>query len=168
MSLDSPSATGRANARGMARVMALFANHGELDGKQVLSKAGVQEALAGSVQSAARNHEKEVNPFYINGGVADTAFTHCGLDAYHLKVGVAKARLREFYGETAFGWGGFGGSVIFCDPTDNIGFGYTVTGGMDGDTSVTATNARSQPLLRALRACVDKLNAAGGAPSSKL
>ena len=44
--LEAPSASGRASARGMARVMAMLAGGGELDGVRVLSEAGRDEAIA--------------------------------------------------------------------------------------------------------------------------
>ena len=50
--IEAPSASGRASARGMARLMAMMAGGGELDGVRVLSQAGRDEAIANPVNSA--------------------------------------------------------------------------------------------------------------------
>ena len=55
--IEAPSASGRASARGMARVMAMLAGGGELDGVRVLSEAGRDNAIAKPVNSSTRNHE---------------------------------------------------------------------------------------------------------------
>ena len=43
--IEAPSASGRASARGMARVMSMLAQGGELDGVRVLSEAGRDNAI---------------------------------------------------------------------------------------------------------------------------
>ena len=50
---------------------------------------------------------------------------------------------------TRFGWGGAGGSNLWFNPTENIGFGYTCTGfamGINGDA------VRVEPIKEALLA----------------
>ena len=129
--LEAPSASGRASARGMARVMAMLAGGGELDGVRVLSEAGRDEAIANPVSTNDRNHEKELNTMSV---VTGTAFVQGGWDASP-NVG------------PGYGWGGAGGSALWFEPKENIGFGYSVTGfaaGFNGDQQ------RLTPGIRAL------------------
>ena len=73
---EGPSSTGRATARGMAKVMALMANGGELDNVRIMSAAGVEEAVKNPVVAADRvdGAEGEMQPFMM----CDTAFVQGG------------------------------------------------------------------------------------------
>ena len=129
--IEAPSASGRASARGMARVMAMLAGGGELDGVRVLSEAGRDACIANPVSTNDRNHEKELNKMSV---VTGTAFVQGGFDSSP-NVG------------PGFGWGGAGGSSIWFDPKEDVGFGYTVTGfaaGFSGDQN------RLGPIVEAL------------------
>jgi CubicO group peptidase (beta-lactamase class C family) len=136
--IEAPSASGRANARGMAAVMALLANGGELNGVRVLSAAGVAAATENTVPAKDRDFLPELN------FMGATAFCQGGWDDFTHPLG----RNSMLYGSAAFGWGGAGGSIIWFNPAENIGFGYSVTGfaaGLNGD------QMRGEPLLRALQ-----------------
>lgn len=149
--LEFPSTSGRASARGLARLMAAFAQEGTLDGVTVLSPAGVRKAISDPVIALQRNHEKEVNPWFVN-GIADTAFVNCGLDEHTRRDGVKPERLQSLYGQQAFGWGGFGGSTIWFNPVDKVGWGYTITGG--NDAVFSGDRERNRPLELALWAAI--------------
>ena len=59
-----------------------------------------------------------------------THFVQGGWDSFCAEArgprGQAGAQKR--YGTAAFGWGGLGGSAIWFNPVEKIGFGYSVTG----------------------------------------
>ena len=74
-STDSPSTSGFANARGMAKIMALMAGGGEVGGVRLLSEAGVEAACANPVRNTARNNESTLNRMAPCG---DTAFVQVG------------------------------------------------------------------------------------------
>ena len=100
---------------------------------------------------------------FLNGTV-DTAWTNCGLHAAHVKRTVPRPLVAAHYGEsgTPFGWSGFGGSQLFADPAQNLGFGYTVTGGDDSMQpgafgNVPGPSLRTKPILLALQECLAAL-----------
>ena len=66
------------------------------------------------------------------------------------------------YGSAGYGWGGLGGSAIWFNPEENIGFGYSVTGAVEG---LTGDQNRTDPILLAL---MESIDAAGAAPAPKL
>ena len=57
-----------------------------------------------------------------------------------------------------FTGGGFGGSSLWFNPHDNIGFAYTVTGGNDGVANGDAE--RTNPIYLAIRQSVNNLTSA--------
>ena len=59
--MDSPSGNGFANARGMAKMMAMLSMGGEIDGVRLLSREGVEDAIQHPVRNTARNHEAALN-----------------------------------------------------------------------------------------------------------
>ena len=160
MNYDSPSASGRASAKGLAKVMsAMSMACNNTNGSEIISHEGAIRAIGNPVQNAARGNEALVNPFWL-GVVGDTAFTNCGLDNHCEKFGFKDRRhvLERLYGKNVYGWGGFGGSSLWFNPHDNIGFAYTVTGGNDGVANGDAE--RTNPIYLAIRQSVNNLTSA--------
>ncbi len=87
--LEITSSSSRATARGMARVMGMLANGGELDGTRIIGASGCTEATSHAVSASDRPNGRF--------GMADSIFVQGGW-------GVV--------GRDTFGWGGAGGSVI--------------------------------------------------------
>ena len=76
---DSPSGNGWANARGMAKMMAMLSMGGAIDGVRLLSKQGVEAAIQNPVRNTTRNNEAALNRMLPTG---DTAFVQGGFDAF--------------------------------------------------------------------------------------
>ena len=55
--MDTPSSSGHANAKGMAAIMAMMGNGGELNGVRILSKEGVARAVENPVYAMPRGGE---------------------------------------------------------------------------------------------------------------
>lgn len=121
---ELPSANGTTNARALARIYGALACGGVLDGIQVLSQDLLNHATAVASEGID----------WVFG------FHNC------IGLGFGLNRPAGFMGphETAFGHGGYGGSLGFADPTAGIGFGF-VTNGI-----APAKDKRTANLLRAL------------------
>ena len=122
--LEITSSSSHASARGMATIMGMLANGGQLGSTRVISEAGIETATLHPVHASDRPNGRF--------GMADSNFVQSGW-------GVT--------GEHTFGWGGAGGSVIQFSPSKGIGFAYTCTGfgsGFSGDQD------RVGPLVKAL------------------
>ncbi|MEM7363279.1 MAG: serine hydrolase domain-containing protein [Pseudomonadota bacterium] len=122
--LEITSSSSHASARGMATIMGMLANGGQLGRTRVISEAGIETATMHPVAASDRPNGRF--------GMADSNFVQAGW-------GVT--------GEHTFGWGGAGGSVIRFNPSKGIGFAYTCTGfgsGLSGDQD------RVGPLVEAL------------------
>jgi CubicO group peptidase (beta-lactamase class C family) len=79
--------------------------------------------------------------------LAQSVFVQGGAQASHL---TQAATLGKVVGKESFGWGGLGGSALWFNPVDEIGFGYAVTGatfGLAGDPG------RLGPIYDALNDC---------------
>lgn len=156
--LDIPSCSGRATAQGMARIMAMWANNGELDGVQIISPKSVEMALDDVVRNRDRNNENVLaHPDWAS-AVLDTAFSQGGIANTLLCAGAVRnprfaAALRKVYGQEHWGWVGFGGSSLWFNRADELGFGYTITGGNVAVLSGEAGD-RLTPILRALQRSV--------------
>jgi CubicO group peptidase (beta-lactamase class C family) len=122
--LEAPSASGRANARGLAKIMAMLAGGGEVDGVRVMSEAGVAAAISGVVNTRDRGAEDTVNPVFPLGVVGGTGFTNAGWYA----TTEEHRNFPEPPPAGGFGWAGAGGSSLWFDPVRNIGYAYTITG----------------------------------------
>eukprot|EP01046_Picozoa_sp_COSAG06_P045783 COSAG06_NODE_6384_length_2956_cov_5.115156_1_plen_132_part_00 len=93
----------------------------------------------------------------VCGGLqGDTAFVQGGFDAFLRRDGLnlvgPMERMRPenwtMHGTDAYGWGGAGGSIIWWNPVEQIGFGYAITGfvgGFNGDQN------RASSVLRGLQ-----------------
>eukprot|EP00928_Gymnodinium_smaydae_P085129 TRINITY_DN6845_c0_g2_i1.p1 TRINITY_DN6845_c0_g2~~TRINITY_DN6845_c0_g2_i1.p1 ORF type:complete len:565 (+),score=58.41 TRINITY_DN6845_c0_g2_i1:170-1696(+) len=158
VTLDIPSCSGRASARGMARIMAMWANRGALDGVRILSPEAVDKALDGVIRNQERNNEAILaHPSWAS-VIQDTAFSQGGianalLSANALREQRSLAALQAAFGREHWGWGGFGGSSIWFNRLDELAFGYTVTGGNAGVLSGEVGN-RLTPLLAALQQAI--------------
>jgi CubicO group peptidase (beta-lactamase class C family) len=101
-SRELPSAIGYGNGRSIARICAIMANGGELDGVRYLSRATVEEA--------AREQVFDTCP-YLGAIREGLGF---GLHSQHWPV----------ISEHAFHWGGAGGSWGLIEPKAQISLGY--------------------------------------------
>ncbi|MEM7078483.1 MAG: serine hydrolase domain-containing protein [Pseudomonadota bacterium] len=112
---ETPSANTHSNARSLARIAAMLAGHGQLDGQSILGPAAWQ-ALHGDVIEA-------------DTGFAYTRFSQGGVAAFGklpprpspLDRGLNTGRAGFF------GWMGLGGSIFQWHPEREIGFGYVPT-----------------------------------------
>ena len=128
--LEITSSSSRASARGMARIMGMLGNGGELGGKKIISAEGCAEAVRNPVSAVDRPNGRF--------GMAASNFVQGGW-------GVVARNI--------YGWGGAGGSVIQFGPARGLGVGYTCTGfagGLSGDQD------RVGPISRALYEAVSE------------
>ena len=102
-----PAANGHFTARSLAKMYAMIANGGELDGMRLLSRATVAEI--GQVQNRGRDKVLFVPMQWRLG--------------YH-RAFVLGARV-----PAAFGHYGYGSSGAFCDPSRNLAVAMTVNSG---------------------------------------
>jgi CubicO group peptidase (beta-lactamase class C family) len=103
---EIPAANGHTTARALARVYGALACGGALDGTQVLSREGIDRALASQADGP-----DAVLPLHT-----------------HMALGFMLSTPKEKMGPNprAFGHGGMGGSMAFADPEARLGFGYTM------------------------------------------
>ena len=102
LSAEMPAGNGLANGRAIARVCAILANGGELDGKRYLSRAMVEEA----------SREQAVDTCELLG---------------RLRLGLGFGLDSEWFPAptpTSFHWGGFGGSWGAMDVVARYSAGY--------------------------------------------
>ena len=115
---EIPAAGGHGNARAIARVHALLANGGEVDGRRYMSEAGCRRALELQVEG-------------------QDLVMHIPA-RFGLGFGLAGASMPTPNPNTIF-WGGYGGSLAIIDMDARTSFGYamnrmapTTTGDMRG------------------------------------
>lgn len=130
-SADMPSSNGFGNGRSIARVCAIAAMGGELDGVRYLSEKTI--AQASSEQIYAKDP-------YLGGWVR-----------LGLGFGLNSNEFRA-PSPTAFHWGGMGGSFGIMDPGNRISCGYAMNNLVDG-----AFDRRSRRLWRSLGSLLDRL-----------
>ena len=123
-----PAANGQFTARSLARMYAMIANGGELDGVRLLSEARVREMS--QVHSKKRDRVVFV-PMYWRMG-------------YHRAFSLGGSA------PSAFGHYGFGGSGAFCDPSRRLAVALTVN-------SAPFADARMPRIARAAIKAVDRL-----------
>jgi CubicO group peptidase (beta-lactamase class C family) len=128
-----PAANGQFTARSLARMYAMIANGGEIDGVRLLSEARVREM--GRVQSKKRDK---------------VVFL-----PMHWRMGYHKAFSLGASAPSAFGHYGFGGSGAFCDPSRRLAVALTVNSG----AGTPMGDVRMPRIARAAIKAVDRLRA---------
>ncbi|WP_454713718.1 serine hydrolase domain-containing protein [Caulobacter segnis] len=103
---EIPSANGHATAPALARLMGALANGGSLDGRSLITPAGIKAASAERIRG-----QDLVLPYEISWG-----------------AGFMRNEPNMFYGPTAeaFGHSGWGGSCAFADPTRGVSGAYVM------------------------------------------
>jgi CubicO group peptidase (beta-lactamase class C family) len=104
--VEIPSANGHATAPALARLMGALAKDGTLDGKSLITPAGIKVASAERIVG-----QDLVLPFVISWG-----------------AGFMRNTPNMFYGPTAdaFGHSGWGGSCAFADPATGVSGAYVM------------------------------------------
>ncbi|MDE0450369.1 MAG: serine hydrolase [Gammaproteobacteria bacterium] len=131
-----PAANGHFTARALARMYAMIANGGELDGASLLSRATVAEI--GRVQNRGRDKVLFVPMQWRLG--------------YH-RAFVLGSRVPD-----AFGHYGYGSSGAFCDPSRNLAVAMVVNSG----AASTGAYSRLPRLAGAAVRAVDRLRFSNG------
>ncbi len=126
-----PAANGQFTARSLARMYAMLAGGGELDGVRVLSEERVREIS--QVQSTARDRVLFI--------------------PMHWRMGYHKAFTVGVRAPEAFGHYGYGGSGAFCDPSRNLAVALTLNSG----AGTPMGNSNMPRIARAAIRAVDRL-----------
>ena len=132
-----PAANGQFTARSLARMYAMIAEGGELDGVRVLSKA--RTVLMGQVQNRRRD-----NVLFL---------------PMHWRMGYHRIINLGTRTPDAFGHFGYGGSGAFCDPTRRLAVALTTNTG----SGSALGDARMLKIGRAAIGAVDRLAKIEGA-----
>ena len=122
---EIPSTNGHGNARAIARLYAMLANGGEIDGVRILSRAAIAE---GTKEHSAGYDLINQRPSRFGIGFQ--------LTQTERPLGPNKG---------AFGHFGAGGSLGFCDPESGIAFGYVTN-----DMGPRWQNPRNRALVDAV------------------
>ncbi len=131
-----PAANGQFTARSLARMYAMIAEGGEIDGVRVLSKERTE--LMGQIQNRRRDKVLFV-PMHWRMG-------------YHRIVNLGASS------PDAFGHFGYGGSGAFCDPSRRLAVAMTVNSG----SGSAVGDARMLRIGRAAIGSVDRLGRVDG------
>jgi CubicO group peptidase (beta-lactamase class C family) len=126
-----PAANGQFTARSLAKMYAMIANGGEVDGVRLLSEERVREMC--QVQSKARDRVLFM--------------------PMHWRMGYHRAFSMGASAPFAFGHYGYGGSGGFCDPSRNLAAALTVNSGL----GTPAGDSRMPRIARAAIKSVDRL-----------
>lgn len=111
---ETPSANANASARGLAKLAAVMAGKGQLEGKSLISK-DAWDAL---------HHD----PLEKEMGVGIASFTQGGVALFgQQSVNSSLGRALNKGREGFYGWMGLGGSIFQWHPEHDIGFGYVPT-----------------------------------------
>ncbi|MFY8208936.1 MAG: serine hydrolase, partial [Caulobacter sp.] len=104
--VEIPSANGHATAPALARLMGALAHGGTLDGRSLITPAGIKAATAERLRG-----RDLVLPYEISWG-----------------AGFMRNEPNFYYGPTAeaFGHSGWGGSCAFADPTRGVSGAYVM------------------------------------------
>jgi CubicO group peptidase (beta-lactamase class C family) len=126
-----PAANGQFTARALARMYAMIANGGELDGVRILSEERVRDMA----KVYSRTRDKVV------------------FVPMHWRMGYHKAFSIGASAPSAFGHYGFGGSGGFCDPSRRLAVALTVNSGVGSPFG----DLRMPRIARAAIKAVDRL-----------
>ena len=123
-----PAANGHFTARSLAKMYAMIANGGELDGMRLLSRATVTEI--GQVQNRGRDKVLFV--------------------PMQWRLGYHRAFVLGTRVPAAFGHYGYGSSGAFCDPSRNLAVAMTVNSGAASPSAYTRLPRVAGAALRAV------------------
>ena len=123
-----PAANGHFTARSLAKMYAMIANGGELDGVRLLSRATVTEI--GQVQNRGRDKVLFV--------------------PMQWRLGYHRAFVLGTRVPAAFGHYGYGSSGAFCDPSRNLAVAMTVNSGAASTSAYTRLPRIAGAALRAV------------------
>jgi len=126
-----PAANGQFTARSLARVYAMIAGGGVLDGVRLLSADQVREIC--TIQNRTRDRVLFLR--------------------MHWRMGYHRAFAPGASAPMAFGHYGYGGSGAFCDPSRDLAVAFTVNSGVGGPTG----DARMPRVARAAIRAVDRV-----------
>ena len=126
-----PAANGQFTARSLARLYAMIAEGGALDGVRLLSDVRVQ--TMGEIRNRTRD-----NVLFI---------------PMHWRLGYHRVFALGARAPAGFGHYGYGGSGAFCDPSRRLAVALTVNGG----TGTPTGDSRMPRLAGAAIRCVDRL-----------
>ena len=126
-----PAANGQFTARSLARMYAMIACGGELDGVRLLSEDQVREI--GTIRNRTRDRVLFL--------------------PMHWRMGYHRAFAPGASAPMAFGHYGYGGSGAFCDPSRELAVAFTVNSGVGGPTG----DARMPRIARAAIRAVDRV-----------
>ena len=128
--VESPGANGHATAAALARLMAVLACDGEIDGHEILPPGMALEAAAQRIQGP-----DQVLPFTLSWG-----------------AGFLRNQDLGIYGPSphAFGHSGHGGSCAVADPERRLSFAYV----MNRQSAHLIGDPRSRRLIDALYSCL--------------
>ena len=126
---EIPAGNGQATAKGLARIYGAVANHGLLDGHQLMSQQTIEQMT--TVQTDRVDIQIGVAPYWRNG---------------------LSGNINNMYGPgvNSFGHPGWGGSVGCADPDREIAIGYVVN--QMGNEALG--DARSVALVNAFYDCL--------------
>jgi len=127
-----PAANGQFTARSLARMYAMLANGGELDGVRILSEASIQRI------SATRGSGRDKVLFI----------------PMQWRLGYHKVFAAGVSAPDAFGHYGYGGSGAFCDPQRNLALALTLNSGV----GTPLGDSRIPRMARAAIKAVDRMN----------
>jgi len=127
-----PAANGQFTARSLARMYAMLANGGELDGVRLLSREVVQNI------SATRGMGRDKVLFL----------------PMQWRLGYHKVFALGVSAPSAFGHYGYGGSGAFCDPQRNLAVALTLNSGV----GTPMGDSRMPRMARAAIKAVDRIN----------
>ena len=116
-SVECPSFNVQGNAAAIAKLAALIANKGMLDGVRLFSAETVRTALS--------EPKREYDPSLMT----MSCFTKGGFGFFPKDLGdtpIASVDLKRSC-EDYYGWGGMGGSLFLFDPERNLGVAYVMT-----------------------------------------
>ena len=112
---ELPSVNGQCSARGLARIAAMMANKGILNGTRILSEE--------TWEILHRNRESKL--MYPSNGSSN--FTEGGVNHFDTVTSATEFFKANEYRKGFFGWMGLGGSVFQWNPVHRIGFSYVPT-----------------------------------------
>ena len=138
---ESASFNANCSARGLAKVAAMMAAHGKLEGKEYISESAWQ-LLHGNIETRSL------------GGTVTTHFTQGGLNLFTMKGSKRNIRDRALNKgrEGFYGWMGFGGSIFQWNPEESIGFAFVPTSMHMMDLYNVRGKVYQEEVLRCVRA----------------